>query len=86
MNENSILTDKLFTKHGVLRPIIPLDLPEGERVGLTLIALSEIEARRLSKAERDAREMEIINRNIDELSAEAWDVFSYQVEKSSIKL
>jgi hypothetical protein len=55
-------------------------LPEGERVGLTLTALSEIEARRLSKAGRDAREIEIINRNIDELSAEAWDVFSYQVE------
>lgn len=67
-------------EQGVLRPVIPLDLPEGERVGLTLTALSEIEARRLSKAGRDAREIEIINRNIDELSAEAWDVFSYQVE------
>lgn len=67
-------------EHGVLRPIKPLNLPEGERVELALIASSEVEARRLSKAEREAREIEIINRNIDELSAEAWDALSYQVE------
>ncbi|MCG3162932.1 MAG: hypothetical protein JMDDDDMK_04301 [Acidobacteria bacterium] len=67
-------------EHGVLRPVAPLDLPEGERVELAIVASSEAEARRLSKAERDAREIEIINRNIDELSAEAWDALRYQVE------
>ncbi|HKQ75946.1 MAG TPA: antitoxin family protein [Blastocatellia bacterium] len=60
-------------EHGVLRPTKPLNLPEGERVELALIASSQIESRRLAKAERDAREIEIINRNIDELNAEAWD-------------
>ena len=64
----------------VLRPTKPLNLPEGERVELAIIASKEIEARRSAKAERDAREIEIINRNIDELSAEAWDALSYQVE------
>ncbi|MDQ3010192.1 MAG: antitoxin family protein [Acidobacteriota bacterium] len=67
-------------ERGVLRPIKPLDLTEGEQVEMDLVTLSEVEARRLSKAERDAREIEIINRNIDELSAEAWDALSYQVE------
>ena len=66
-------------EHGVLRPTKPLNLLEGERVELALIASSEIEARRLAKAERDAREIEIINQNIDELSAEAWDALDYQV-------
>jgi predicted DNA-binding antitoxin AbrB/MazE fold protein len=53
-------------EHGVLRPTKPLNLLEGERVELALIASSEIEARRLAKAERDAREIEIINQNIPE--------------------
>ena len=65
-------------EHGVLRPTKPLNLLEGARVGLALISSSEIEARRLAKAERDAREIEIINQNIDELSAEAWDALDYR--------
>ncbi|MGH9752621.1 MAG: antitoxin family protein [Blastocatellia bacterium] len=69
-------------EHGVLRPTTPLNLPQGERVELALIASSGIEARRLAKAERDAREIEIINQNIDELSAEAWDALDYQRIKS----
>lgn len=64
---------------GVLRPIFPLDLPEGERVAVTLSAPANGQAVQAAKAERDAREIEIINRNIDTLSAEAWDVLSYQV-------
>jgi predicted DNA-binding antitoxin AbrB/MazE fold protein len=71
---------KAVYEHGVLRPVNPLNLPEGEQVELTLISSSEADAERLSKAERDAGEIEIINRNIDELSAEAWDALSYQVE------
>ncbi len=67
-------------EHGVLRPVIPLDLPEGKRVGLTLVALAEVEARRVARAERNAREIEIINRNIDALNEEALDVLNYQVE------
>ena len=67
-------------EHGVLRPVFPLDLPEGKRVGLTLTALVEVEARRTAKAARDAQEIEIINRNIDALNEEALDVLSYQVE------
>lgn len=64
---------------GVLRPIFPLDLPEGERVAITLIAPADAEATQMAKAARDAKEIEIINRNIDTLSEEAWDVLSYQV-------
>jgi predicted DNA-binding antitoxin AbrB/MazE fold protein len=71
---------KAVYEHGVLRPVNPLNLPEGEQVELTLISSSEADAERLSKAERDAGEIEIINRKIDELSAEAWDALSYQVE------
>ena len=67
-------------EHGVLRPIIPLDLPEGERVELTLTTSSVVEAKRLSKAERDARDIEIINRNADRLNEEALDVLEYQIE------
>jgi predicted DNA-binding antitoxin AbrB/MazE fold protein len=65
---------------GVLRPVKPLDLTEGERVELSLVTTSEVEASRLSKAEREARDIEIINQNLDELSAEAWDALSYQLE------
>jgi predicted DNA-binding antitoxin AbrB/MazE fold protein len=67
-------------EHGVLRPVRPLDLPEGKRVGLTLVTLAEVEARRVARAERNAREIEIINQNIDALNEEALDVLSYQVE------
>lgn len=42
------------------------------------IPASEIEARRLAKAERDLREFEIINQIIDKLSAEAWDALDYR--------
>ena len=71
---------KAVYEQGLLRPVKPLNLPEGEQVELTLVSSSEAEAKRLSKAESDAREIEIINRNIDELSAEAWDALRYQVE------
>jgi predicted DNA-binding antitoxin AbrB/MazE fold protein len=64
-------------EHGVLRPTKPLNLLDGARVRLALIASSEIEARRLARPERDAREIEIINQNIDELSAEARDALDY---------
>jgi predicted DNA-binding antitoxin AbrB/MazE fold protein len=67
-------------EHGVLRPILPLNLPEGKRVGLTLTALNEAEAKRTAKAERDANDVEIINRYCDTLNEEALDVLSYQVE------
>jgi predicted DNA-binding antitoxin AbrB/MazE fold protein len=75
----SVLIEAVY-EHGVLRPVKPLDLTEGEHVELKLVSASEAEARRLAKAESDAREIEIINRHIDELSAEAWDALSYQVE------
>jgi predicted DNA-binding antitoxin AbrB/MazE fold protein len=65
---------------GVLRPVKPLDLAEGEHVELKLVPLSEAEAQRLSKAESDAREIEIINRNADRLNEEAMDVLKYQIE------
>lgn len=67
-------------EQGVLRPIEPLALPEGERVELTLVAPAKAKAQRLSKKERDARDIEIINQNLDALSEEAWDVLNYQVE------
>ncbi len=35
--------------------------------------------KKLKKAERDARDLEIINRNADRLNAEAMDVLSYQI-------
>jgi hypothetical protein len=35
---------------------------------------------RLSKAERDAKDLEIINRNADRLNEEAMDVLNYQIE------
>lgn len=67
-------------EHGVLRPLLPLELPEGEKVGIMLTTSTEVAARYLAKAERDAREIEIINQNIDALSDETWDALSYQVE------
>ena len=74
----AVLIEAVY-EHGVLRPVKPLDLTEGEHVELNLVTLSEAEAKRLSKAERNARDIEIINQNIDELSAEALDALSYQV-------
>src|SRR5215475_3976670 len=53
------------------RVVTPLDLPEGERVELTLVALSVAKEKRLSKRERDAKDLEIINRNADRLNEEA---------------
>ena len=47
---------------------------------LKLVTSSEAEARRLSKAESDAREIEIINRNADRLNEEAMDALKYQIE------
>jgi predicted DNA-binding antitoxin AbrB/MazE fold protein len=67
-------------EHGVLRPLRPLELPQGERVGITVVTYTEAVGRYQAKAERDAREIEIINANIDALSEEAWDALSYQVE------
>jgi predicted DNA-binding antitoxin AbrB/MazE fold protein len=67
-------------EHGVLRPICPLDLAEGERVELTLIAASVSKEKRLTKHERDAKDLEIINRNADRLNEEALDVLDYQIE------
>jgi len=67
-------------EQGVLRPVKPLNLIEGEHVELNLVTAAEAEAKRLSKAERDAREIEIINRNADRLNEEAMDVLSYQIE------
>lgn len=67
-------------EHGLLRPVIPLDLPEGERVGISLTTSTiDKAARRLGRAERDAREIEIINLNIDTLNEEALDVLEYQI-------
>ena len=48
---------KAVYEQGFLRPVNPLNLPEGEQVELTLVPSSEAEAKRLSKAESDAREM-----------------------------
>lgn len=71
---------KAVYEQGILRPVNPLYLLEGEQVKLALIPSSAIDAKGLSKAERDAREIEIINRHLDELSAEAWDALDYQVK------
>jgi len=75
----SVLIEAVY-EHGVLRPVKPLDLTEGEHVELNLVISSEAEARRLSKAERNARDIEIINRNADRLNEEAMDALSYQIE------
>lgn len=75
----SVLIEAVY-EHGVLRPVKPLDLTEGEHVELKLVSASEAEARRLTKAESDAREIEIINRNADRLNEEAMDVLKYQIE------
>ena len=75
----SVLIEAIY-EHGVLRPVKPLNLTEGEHVELKLVTSSEAEARRLSKAESDAREIEIINRNADRLNEEAMDVLKYQIE------
>ena len=71
---------KAVYEQGILRPVNPLHLPEGERVELALISSPGVEAKGLSKAESEAREIEIINRHLDELSAEAWDALDYQVK------
>ncbi len=67
-------------EHGLLRPLKPIELPEGERVELTLVSSTGADGRKLSRQERDARDIEIINRNADALNEEALDVLSYQVE------
>lgn len=67
-------------EHGVLRPVTPLDLPEGERVDLMLVTSLVAKEKGLSKRERDAKDLEIINRNADRLNKEAMDVLEYQIE------
>ena len=67
-------------EHGILRPIHPLELAEGEKVALTLVSAKEVKAKRLSKAERNAKDLEIINRHADSLNEEALDVLKYQIE------
>ncbi len=67
-------------EHGVLRPVKPLGLAEGARVELTLKDSAAPPKKKLSKAEREARDIEIINRNADRLNAEALDVLEYQIE------
>ena len=67
-------------EHGVLRPVSPLDLAEGERVELTLVATSATRKKRLTKRERDAKDLEIINRHADRLNEEAIEALSYQAE------
>ena len=67
-------------EHGLLRPLQPLTLAEGQKVALNVILAAEVKAKRLSKAERDARDLEIINRNADRLNEEAMDVLQYQIE------
>ena len=67
-------------EHGLLRPLQPVELLEGEQVELTLTRPVGSTGKKLSKQERDARDMEIINQNADALNEEAFDVLSYQVE------
>lgn len=67
-------------EHGVFRPLKPLSLAEGERVELTLKGSANGAKKKLSKAEREARDIEIINRNADRLNAEALDALEYQIE------
>ena len=66
-------------EHGILRPIHPLKLAEGEKVAINVI-IGETTSKRLSKAARDAKDLEIINRNADRLNEEAMDVLKYQIE------
>ena len=67
-------------EHGILRPMQPLHLAEGEKVALNVITRTEVIAKRLSKTEREAKDLEIINRNADRLNEEAMDVLQYQIE------
>jgi len=67
-------------EHGVLRPVKPLDLAEGERVGLTLVISSAARAKRLAKREREAKDLGIINCSAGRLNEEAMDVLNYQIE------
>lgn len=71
---------KAVYEQGILRPVNPLNLPEGERVELALISSPEVERQLSSQAERDAWELESINRNADRLNEEAMDVLKYQIE------
>lgn len=100
MNENSILNDKLFTKHGkeverIFREAVRQALWRHKRLGQSVAASrdgkvvivppeeipvdDELDAKRLSKQERRARDIEIINQNADYLNEEALDVLDYQV-------
>lgn len=71
---------KAVYEQGILRPVNPLYLLEGEQVELTLVSLPEVESQRLSQAEQNAWELESINRNADRLNEEAMDVLKYQIE------
>jgi predicted DNA-binding antitoxin AbrB/MazE fold protein len=63
---------------GILRPLKPIELLEGEHVELTLVSSTALNGQKISRQERDARDIEIINRNADALNEEALDVLSYQ--------
>lgn len=67
-------------EHGLLRPLKPVELLEGEQVELMLTRPVALKGKQLSRQQRDARDIEIINRNADALNEEALDVLSYQVE------
>lgn len=67
-------------EQGLLRPLKPIALVEGERVELTLVSSPDLNGRKMTRQERNVRDIEIINRNADALNEEALDVLSYQVE------
>lgn len=67
-------------EHGVLRPVTPLDLTEGERVELTLTISAVVKEQKLARRERNAKDLAIINQHADRLNEEAMDVLEYQVE------
>lgn len=67
-------------EHGVLRPVTPLDLTEGERVELTLTISAVAKEQKLARRERNAKDLAIINQHADRLNEEAMDVLEYQIE------
>ena len=66
-------------EHGVLRPVTPLNLPEGKHIELSFV-LPALDAQlAYERAERDAWELATINVNADRLNEEALDVLDYQI-------
>jgi hypothetical protein len=57
---------------------LEVPLPESVSAGLVDIVLVIADTPSLSRAERDRRDVELINRCADELNREAKEVFSYQ--------